>query len=244
MLPLPLLLLSRSGYHSIKSFDQTFHLEKRWKLVREMGSGAYGVVMSVRHPHHFFFLLLSFHVCLFQLPISSARLRMRSRARRSRSRWSRVYLQRRRWRNARCASSLSFDTSATTRTSPGLSTSMASRRVSMKCELCRRAALNVLLSRWFTAGIFSWRYGYPSNTRRPDSEHFWYSPWKVCSPSTIIPDVALNPSIPRAADLHQIIKSGQALTNEHVQYFTYQILRGIIHSLGLPVSRHSIPIRA
>ncbi len=25
-----------------------FHLEKRWKLVREMGSGAYGVVMSVR----------------------------------------------------------------------------------------------------------------------------------------------------------------------------------------------------
>ena len=46
---------SRSGYHSIKSFDQTFHLEKRWKLVREMGSGAYGVVMSVRHPHSLFF---------------------------------------------------------------------------------------------------------------------------------------------------------------------------------------------
>jgi hypothetical protein len=38
-------LFSRSGYHSLKSFDQTFHLEKRWKLVREMGSGAYGVVM-------------------------------------------------------------------------------------------------------------------------------------------------------------------------------------------------------
>lgn len=28
------------------------------------------------------------------------------------------------------------------------------------------------------------------------------------------------------ADLHQIIRSGQTLTNEHVQYFTYQILRG------------------
>ena len=28
------------------------------------------------------------------------------------------------------------------------------------------------------------------------------------------------------ADLHQIIKSGQTLTNEHVQYFVYQILRG------------------
>lgn len=29
-----------------------------------------------------------------------------------------------------------------------------------------------------------------------------------------------------SADLHQIIKSGQTLTNEHVQYFLYQILRG------------------
>ena len=29
-----------------------------------------------------------------------------------------------------------------------------------------------------------------------------------------------------SADLHQIIRSGQALTNEHVQYFSYQILRG------------------
>jgi len=38
--------LRKRGYHSIKSFDQTFHLEKRWKLVREMGSGAYGVVIS------------------------------------------------------------------------------------------------------------------------------------------------------------------------------------------------------
>jgi serine/threonine protein kinase len=28
------------------------------------------------------------------------------------------------------------------------------------------------------------------------------------------------------ADLHQIIKSGQALTTEHVQYFLYQLLRG------------------
>jgi len=28
------------------------------------------------------------------------------------------------------------------------------------------------------------------------------------------------------ADLHQIIKSGQSLSNEHVQYFIYQMLRG------------------
>lgn len=37
------------------------------------------------------------------------------------------------------------------------------------------------------------------------------------------------------ADLHQIIKSGQTLTNEHVQYFLYQILRGMkfIHSASV-----------
>ncbi len=49
---------SRSGYHSLKSFDQTFHLQKRWKLVREMGTGAYGVVMSARIPF----------LCLFSPP--------------------------------------------------------------------------------------------------------------------------------------------------------------------------------
>ncbi|KAF5388652.1 hypothetical protein D9757_004811 [Collybiopsis confluens] len=37
---------------------------------------------------------------------------------------------------------------------------------------------------------------------------------------------------PMEADLHQIIKSGQHLTSEHVQYFLYQILRGMkyVHS--------------
>lgn len=40
---------------------------------------------------------------------------------------------------------------------------------------------------------------------------------------------------PMEADLHQIIKSGQVLTSEHVQYFLYQILRGMkyIHSAGV-----------
>jgi len=40
---------------------------------------------------------------------------------------------------------------------------------------------------------------------------------------------------PMEADLHQIIKSGQTLTNEHVQYFTYQILRGMkyVHSASV-----------
>jgi serine/threonine protein kinase len=43
------------------------------------------------------------------------------------------------------------------------------------------------------------------------------------------------------ADLHQIIKSGQTLTNEHVQYFTYQILRGT-GTTGFLVPRHSSPL--
>lgn len=37
------------------------------------------------------------------------------------------------------------------------------------------------------------------------------------------------------ADLHQIIKSGQSLTDQHYQYFTYQILRGLkwMHGAGV-----------
>jgi serine/threonine protein kinase len=36
-------------------------------------------------------------------------------------------------------------------------------------------------------------------------------------------------------DLHQIIQSPQPLSNEHIQYFVYQILRGLkyIHSAGV-----------
>ena len=36
-------------------------------------------------------------------------------------------------------------------------------------------------------------------------------------------------------DLHQIIASPQNLTNDHIQYFVYQILRGLlfIHSAGV-----------
>ncbi|KAF4593097.1 hypothetical protein EYR38_008807 [Pleurotus pulmonarius] len=40
---------------------------------------------------------------------------------------------------------------------------------------------------------------------------------------------------PMEADLHQIVKSGQSLTNEHVQYFLYQVLRGMkyVHSASV-----------
>ncbi|CCM02444.1 uncharacterized protein FIBRA_04543 [Fibroporia radiculosa] len=39
--------LRRRGYHTLmSSFGKAFHVEKRWKLIREMGSGAYGYVIS------------------------------------------------------------------------------------------------------------------------------------------------------------------------------------------------------
>ena len=36
------------GYHTLySSFGKVFHVERRWKMIRDMGSGAYGVVMYV-----------------------------------------------------------------------------------------------------------------------------------------------------------------------------------------------------
>ncbi len=52
------------------------------------------------------------------------------------------------------------------------------------------------------------------------------SQWKVCSLHPM--NVGHAHTNQLSADLHQIVKSGQALTNEHVQYFLYQILRGKI----------------
>lgn len=39
------------------------------------------------------------------------------------------------------------------------------------------------------------------------------------------------------ADLHQIIRSGQPLTDAHYQYFVYQICRGLkyIHSANVTI---------
>lgn len=48
--------------------------------------------------------------------------------------------------------------------------------------------------------------------------------WKVCGWVLTLRTISLNLF---EADLHQIIKSGQSLSTEHVQYFVYQILRGI-----------------
>ena len=61
---------------------------------------------------------------------------------------------------------------------------------------------------------------------RTDTEYGCCSAYGRCASSGRFVLTTLDQSTP-IADLHQIIKSGQALTNEHVQYFVYQILRGM-----------------
>jgi hypothetical protein len=60
------------GYHSLpSSFGKVFHVEKRWKLVREMGAGAYGVVMYVFSGAYLPTLLNAFSVNSVPLPTKS-----------------------------------------------------------------------------------------------------------------------------------------------------------------------------
>lgn len=143
--------LRKRGYHSLKSFDQTFHLEKRWKLVREMGSGAYGVVISA-------------------------------------------------------ADEISGETVAIKMVT----------RIFAKATLAKRALRELALLRHFNnheniTGLID-----VDGIAETFNEMYLFME-------------------PMEADLHQIIKSGQALTNEHVQYFTYQILRGMkyVHSASV-----------
>ncbi|KAH9074730.1 kinase-like domain-containing protein [Lactarius deliciosus] len=140
--------LRKRGYHSVKSFDQTFRLEKRWKLVREMGSGAYGVVISA-------------------------------------------------------ADEISGETVAIKMVT----------RVFAKTSLAKRALRELTLLRHFS--------NHENITGLIDVDG--------------IAESFTSGTQPMEADLHQIIKSGQMLSNEHVQYFTYQILRGMkyIHSASV-----------
>ncbi|TRM60726.1 kinase-like domain-containing protein [Schizophyllum amplum] len=144
--------LRRRGYHSLmSSFGKVFHVERRWKLVREMGSGAYGVVISA-------------------------------------------------------ADEISGETVAIKMVT----------RVFEKIQLAKRALREITLLRHFA--------GHENITGLIDVD-------------AITPDfneiyIFMEPM---EADLHQIIKSGQTLTNEHVQYFLYQVLRGMkyIHSASV-----------
>ncbi|TFK32778.1 kinase-like domain-containing protein [Crucibulum laeve] len=144
--------LRRRGYHSLlSSFGKVFHVERRWKLVREMGSGAYGVVISA-------------------------------------------------------ADEISRETVAIKLVT----------RVFDKIQLAKRALREITLLRHFSShenitGLID------VDAIAPDFNEIYIF------------------MEPMEADLHQIIKSGQTLTNEHVQYFLYQILRGMkyVHSASV-----------
>ncbi|KAJ8521579.1 hypothetical protein ONZ45_g1744 [Pleurotus djamor] len=144
--------MRRKGYHSLlSSFGKVFHVERRWKLIREMGSGAYGVVISA-------------------------------------------------------ADEISGQTVAIKLVT----------RVFDKVQLAKRALREITLLRHFA--------GHENITGLIDVD-------------AITPDfneiyIFMEPM---EADLHQIIKSGQSLTNEHVQYFLYQVLRGMkyVHSASV-----------
>lgn len=144
--------LRRKGYHSLlSSFGKVFHVEKRWKLIREMGSGAYGVVISA-------------------------------------------------------ADEISGETVAIKLVT----------RVFDKIQLAKRALREITLLRHFA--------NHENITGLIDVD--------AISPDFNEIYIFMEPM---EADLHQIIKSGQSLTNEHVQYFLYQILRGMkyVHSASV-----------
>jgi hypothetical protein len=116
-----------SGYHALLTpFGKVFHVEKRWKLIREMGSGAYGVVMSVNP-----FTLFS--IKFVRANNYLAQPRMKSRERLSLSSKLHVFLTRSLWRSVRFERSPSSVTSPTMRTSPASLTLTQFLPTSTKC---------------------------------------------------------------------------------------------------------------
>lgn len=149
---LPEHYMRKRGYHTfMTSFGKMFHVEKRWKLVREMGSGAYGVVVSA----------------VDEISGETVAIKLVTRI---------------------------FD----------------------KVQLAKRALREITLLRHFSS--------HENITGLIDVD--------AISPDFQEVYIFMEPM---EADLHQIIKSGQHLSNEHVQYFLYQILRGMkyVHSAAV-----------
>ncbi|KAI9064066.1 kinase-like protein [Trametes sanguinea] len=143
-------LTNRKGYHALQSsFGKVFHVEKRWKLIRELGSGAYGFVISAAD----------------EISGEPVAIKMVTRA-----------LE--------------------------------------KVALAKRVLREITLLRHFA---------HENITGLIDVD---------CTPDLSEIYIFMEPM---EADLHQIIKSGQPLTNEHVQYFVYQVFRGMkyIHSASV-----------
>lgn len=149
--PLSKANLEKRGYHTFTVMGKDFHVDKRWKFVRELGQGAYGIVV------------------LAQDSISGENVAIKQVT-----------------------------------------------RVFEKKELAKRALREIVLLRHFNhheniTGLID------MDLLSPDFNEIYLF------------------MEPMEADLHQIIRSGQALTNAHIQYFLYQILRGCkyIHSANV-----------
>ncbi|KIM34236.1 hypothetical protein M408DRAFT_325692 [Serendipita vermifera MAFF 305830] len=136
----PAVNVDLSGYHSFESMGRKFTVESRWRLVREMGMGAFGAVVSAQDT------ISGEHVAIKQV-----------------------------------------------------------NRVYEKAQLARRALREIALLRHFQT--------HPNITGLIDLD----SLSKESEEIYIFME-------PMEADLHQIIRSGQDLSTDHIAYFVYQIL--------------------
>ncbi|EIW71999.1 hypothetical protein TREMEDRAFT_24574, partial [Tremella mesenterica DSM 1558] len=138
-------------YQTILVHNRLFHLPTRWRLLRPLGQGAYGLVISVQDT-------------LSGEPVA-----------------------------VKCIT-----------------------RVFDKVILAKRALREITLLRHFA--------GHENLTGLIDLDNVWdgYN------------EIYLYME-PMEADLHQIVRSGQALSNTHIQYFLYQLLRGMkyIHTANV-----------
>ncbi|OBZ73830.1 Mitogen-activated protein kinase SLT2/MPK1, partial [Grifola frondosa] len=163
--------LRRRGYHALtSSFGKIFHVEKRWKLIRELGSGAYGFVISA-------------------------------------------------------ADDISGEPVAI---------KMVTRALD-KVQLAKRVLREITLLRHFAHENIT---GLIDVDCSPDMNemHVFYALESWSAAFLLLRSYPERQLAISTADLHQIIRSGQALTNEHVQYFVYQILRGrmkYVHSASV-----------
>nr|KIR47443.1 CMGC/MAPK protein kinase [Cryptococcus bacillisporus CA1280] len=143
--------LKQRGYQTLNILNHPFHLPNRWKLLRPLGQGAYGLVIQVKDAET-------------EIPIA-----------------------------VKCVTKV-FD----------------------KIILARRALREITLLKHFGE--------HDNLTGLVDMDNVWdgYN------------EIYLYME-PMEADLHQIIRSGQPLRNDHIQFFIYQLLRGMkyIHSANV-----------
>nr|XP_018260885.1 CMGC/MAPK protein kinase [Kwoniella dejecticola CBS 10117]OBR83043.1 CMGC/MAPK protein kinase [Kwoniella dejecticola CBS 10117] len=135
--------LKERDYQTIHTLNRLFHLPSRWRLIRPLGQGAYGLVINVQDSYS-------------GEPVA-----------------------------VKCIT-----------------------RVFDKVILARRALREITLLRHFG--------GHENLTGLIDLDNVWEGYNEIYGMMQ-----------PMEADLHQIVRSGQALSNSHIQYFLYQLLRGM-----------------